>query len=253
MNIAIVDDSKTEAEVLLALLREYAESGSIDINTHYYKCAEDFLAVFSPEKYNVIFMDIYMGKMTGIEAAAKIKESGNKPLLVFLSQSEEHMAEALHNHAYDYVIKPITKEKLTRLMDDITAKLSTVISLSQELSFVSEKIEYRIPFEDIAYVKSEKHYLEIGTISGTTYRTRMTFSEVSDQLLSDKRFLSTLRGIIVNMDYIKNIKDGICNLENGMIVPVNVKNSKKYEQFWQTYMFNKIKFDKSERLKNYGS
>ena len=83
MNIAIVDDSKTEAEVLLALLREYAESGSIDINTHYYKCAEDFLAVFSPEKYNVIFMDIYMGKMTGIEAASKIKESGNKPLLVF--------------------------------------------------------------------------------------------------------------------------------------------------------------------------
>ena len=107
------------------------------------------------------------------------------------------------------------------------------------LSFIHEKTEYSLAFDNITVIKSEGHYLEINTLSGESFKTRMTFSEVKERLLEDKRFLPVLRGIIVNMDHIRNIKDGTCDLENGITIPVNIKKCKKLEQVWHSYIFGK--------------
>ena len=251
MNIAVVDDRKKDADALIQTLKEFLNVKQIPADIEYLESAEAFLDTYAPKKYDVVFMDIYMSGKTGIEAVQELMSRGygsSAPLIVFLTQSSEHMAEALHVHAYDYLVKPINREKTARLMEDIVSRFGSP-EQTKELEFSSDKVEYSMPYDQIAAIKSEGHYLEIYTITNQRYRTRMTFTDISDKLQEDSRFMTALRGIIVNMDYIQNLETGICVLENGMRLPINIKNSKKIAQTWHTYMFNKIKYDTVERQK----
>ena len=148
------------------------------------------------------------------------------------------MLNALHLHVYDYLIKPVDSEMVYRLMNDVLS-LNPISPLLKELSFSSGKVEYNMPYDMIVAVKSEGHYLDICTINGESYKTRMTYSNITSILSADPRFLIVLRGIIVNMDYILEMKKGSCLFKNGLKLPVNIKNCKHLEQTWQAYMFNK--------------
>ena len=250
MNIAIVDDLKKEADKLRVILSEYALDNSTAFSINYYPSAEAFLEKYNPSAYDLVFMDIYMTGMTGIEAAGIISRNPVAPLLVFLTQSSEHMYDAFHIHAYDYLLKPISSKRVYRLMDDVISKQTTVREV-KELSFNLDRIEYKLPYDMILSIKSDRHYLDIYALDGKSYKTRMNFSEVGEMLLKDKRFLTVLRGIIVNMDYIVDMSDGVCILEKDVRLPVNLKNQKHLEQSWQTYMFEKVKQDNLERLRSH--
>lgn len=248
MIVKIIDDSKEEADKIISVLSEYFSDKDITSSVEYFNNAESFVEKYEPQKNDVIFMDIYMDGMTGLQAVELLQKKADIPYIIILTQSPEHMQEAFHLHVFDYLLKPVEQKSIFKLMDDISSKISDSKEVS-ELSFIYEKMEYNLPFESITVIKSEGHYLEINTISGQSYKTRMTFSEVEEKLLEDKRFLTVLRGILVNMDYIKNIKNGTCDLENGNTIPVNIKNCKRLEQLWHSYMFNKIKDENLERLR----
>ncbi len=69
---------------------------------------EDLLGTYRPFQYTVIFLDIYMDGISGIETAEKIREADEDANLVFLTASEEHRPEAFSVFATAYLIKPCT-------------------------------------------------------------------------------------------------------------------------------------------------
>lgn len=76
MNIAIVDDNREEIDNLKTILMDYASIHQLNIKLHCFSSAEEFLEDYQPFQYTVIFMDIYMEKMTGIQAAESIRFYG---------------------------------------------------------------------------------------------------------------------------------------------------------------------------------
>lgn len=239
MNIAVVDDNLDHANNLKEYLYKYSLEKKVDFSIEYFKDAEHLLKKPASTGPEIIFLDIYLNGITGLEAAQQLTAGNKETLIVFLAKNKEHILEAFHLHAYDYLLKPVEMRTIHKLMDDIMANFSDKNENLHELVFFSEKTEYHLSFDKIMAIKSEGHYLDIIVFSGLSYRTRMTFSEVLEKLQKDKRFLQVLRGIVVNMDYIKNIKKGICEMEKGVTIPVNIKNCKKLEQIWHNYMFKK--------------
>ena len=75
MNIAIVDDMSIERKVLMKILQDYADQNHIEITLMPFSCAEELLADYHPLQYTILFLDIYMDGMTGVEAAEKIRLS----------------------------------------------------------------------------------------------------------------------------------------------------------------------------------
>ena len=239
MNIAIVDDAQMETKAFIHFVKEYGALNRIETDVTSFCCAEDFLEDYAPLKYTFIVLDIFMNGMTGLEAAAKIKERDRNALIVFLSSSEEHYPEALRLHAFDFLNKPTTKDRIFRLLDDITSKITEPCS---NLKFTCGKETIRLPYSRIASVTSSGHYSEITDEDKTVYKTRMPYTEVCMLLSEDRRFLEINRGTSVNLDMIVNIDDeGICCLKNGMNFPVNVKNSRSIRQIWQNYMFDVLR------------
>ena len=246
MKIAIVDDIREEVQKCCSLLADYAEKHRLEIRAETFDSGEAFLSVFRPHDYDLIFMDIYMDGISGIEAAEKIRITDSDEVLVFLTTSPDHMAEAFHVHAFDYLIKPVEQDRLFRLMDDVLYRL-TKNKNQPKLTFISQRDEISLLYTDIISVTSMGNYLEISALNDNVFKTRMTFSTISEQLMQDQSFLVINRGILVNMNYVTNISERSCIMTNGIHFPVNAREFRKLRQAWLNYSIAQIRNNALER------
>ncbi len=247
MNIAIIDDVPDEIKELTALLKQYAALNRMEIEIDRFSSAEAFLKKYRPLLFTIIFMDIYMEGMTGIEAARRIRETDGSVAIIFLTTSEEHRADAFHCHAYDYLTKPVRKDSLFSTMDDLL-RIKTETG-EQNFIFSSNRREYSLPYSEIACIRTESNgsnYLEIIDASGNTYRTRMTFSFVSRQLMEDSRFILLQACVLVNLEHIALLKENCAVLVGGEQLPFSARKAKEIRHLWQNFMFANIR-DKSGR------
>ena len=161
---------------------------------------------------------------------------------MFLTTSEDHMPEAFRLHAYEYIIKPVGKEDLFRVMDDILHSSTPVEA--PRFSFTTPQGESAISYDDLVMVGTDTHnYLEIIDRTGDTQLTRMTFQSASAILLQDKRFLLIRRGVIVNMAYIRKFDNTVCHLTIGVPVPISPRGQRKLEQVWDNYLMDRMRAD----------
>ena len=239
MNIALVDDLPTELDRLESCLRQYEAIHQLNIGLSRFTSAEQLMADYRPLKYTVIFLDIYMEGMTGVEAAEKIRETDDDTILIFLTTSEEHRADAFRCHAYDYLQKPYTDDDVFRTMDHIL-RLHTQQD-SRRFHFTCGRKPQSLRYSEILCLETDKNYLLIRDRKGESYRTRMTFSSAEQQLSEDPRFLTILRGVIVNMEYVIQISGHSCLLEGGIQLPINARNAKSLQQLLHNYHFAKIR------------
>ena len=242
MVLALIDDSKTDCDNLHDILVEYAAHHSNDLILHCFSSGEEFLKNYRPCQYAAVFLDIYMNGITGIETAEVIRKTDANLLLIFITSSPEHMADAFRIHAYEYVTKPFEKSRIFRLMDDLMKRTTREERL---LSFISNRESHTIPFSDIIFVRSSDHCSEIVTQQGHSYITRMNFRDISELLTDDFRFLLIIRGILVNMDYIIRFADHSCYMEGLHQLPVNLKKYKHIEELWKNYIFQKIRSEQT--------
>ena len=242
MNIAITDDLPKEREKITRILSEYAASNHMEISVSEYDSAEAFLTDYRPLLYSAVFLDIYMDGMTGIEAAQKIRETDKDTIIIFLTTSEEHMPDAFRLHAYEYIVKPVIKEDLFPVMDDLLKKTTPVKSPS--FSFQGQNGEIGVFFDDLVMVGTDAHnYLMVLDKENHEFLTRMTFASASELLLKDKRFLLIRRGVIVNMAYIQSFDDRLLNLTVGSPVPISPRNRRMLEQIWDNYLVDRMRSD----------
>ena len=240
MNIAIADDIPEETRPLKNYLTEYSILNDLELTIEDFESAEALLREYRPYRYTVVFLDIYMEGMTGVDAARKIREEDSDTFLVFLTSSTAFMPEAFSLHAFEYMEKPVKRDKVFSLLDDIL-KLETDRSSTPILEFLSNRSTVKLPYENIIFVRSDRNHQEIMDKDGTVYRTRTRFSSLSSELSKDTRFLLILRGMLVNMDYIKRFDEDVCYIRDDIRLPINQKNSGSLEQTWKNYVFQKIR------------
>ena len=198
-------DSATDRRHLEQILQKYAAINQLDMNIEHFSGGEAFLNHYQPYQYTIIFLDIFMNGITGIKTAEIIRETDEESVLVFLTTSEDHRPEAF----------------------------------SVYFSFSYDRREYSLSYADIEAIETDRNYIVITDKRGASYRTRMTFSSVQEQM--DARFLVLMKGIMVNMDYISQIQDTVCILRDGKTLPVQVKKKKEIQQKWLNYKFAAIR------------
>ncbi|MDF2822587.1 MAG: response regulator of the LytR/AlgR family [Clostridiales bacterium] len=115
IKIGICDDKANDIKMLSEALYEYDHSFKITT----YMNAESLLEDLYDSKilFDILFLDIYMPGLNGVEAAGKIRARMNDTIIIFFSSSDEHYAEAYEVFAFNYLLKPIDKVKLNRTLD----------------------------------------------------------------------------------------------------------------------------------------
>lgn len=241
MNIAIVDDLELDRAALFNILSRYATEKNEMFNISVFESGEALLEAYKPSLYHLIFLDIFMDGISGLQTAEKIRETDDDTKIIFLTTSNDAQAEAIHYHAYDYIRKEDQPAATHQVLDHFLHRHKPVAD--SFLSFYYERKNVRIMFGKIMSVVADGNNLIITATNNEEFKPRMTFSSVKNELLTDTRFIEILRGIIVNMNNISELSGGSCLLTDGRRFPVSVRRSRKIVSTWHDFLFEQARME----------
>ena len=234
MNIAILDDSKEDLRQVKSVISSYYESQNTSADIHLYSSAEAFFTKYIPGFYDLIIMDIYMGSMTGMDAARKLREARDTAALIFISSSDSFAVESYDVQASYYLLKPFDPEKLCRILSTIQFRQS---QNSRYIELISDRTPVKIPIRSILYVDTYRNAVQVHTTDAGIIRSYITFQKFEELLEGMKCFLSCYRGCIVNMDHIEKSTDEGFVMDNQELVTVRKRGSNAIKKAYLEYLF----------------
>jgi two-component system LytT family response regulator len=195
----IVDDEKLALSRLKRLLNE---NGIEDITA--FENPVEALKEITKTKFDVVFLDISMPNISGLELADSIMQVEPKTFIVFQTAYEEFALEAFKNGGMGYLVKPIESNDIKKILDKIKSfKVSSNDQSKKILGKRGDKL-YLIDINDIYYIKADLDEVIIKIKEADAYvRRKIGDLEI---LLSDKNFFRVHRSYIVNVDKIKSMK-----------------------------------------------
>lgn len=238
MKIALVDDEQKCLDEMAQICRDFGSQRRCQVETVPFLNGEAFLEAFEDGGFSAVFMDIYMDGIDGVAAALKMRSLDNKCILVFLTTSMDFMPDAFSCHAFEYIIKPFSLQRVFTVLTDILEVLGPP---QKYIEVISNRKNVPVFLDEVASVATDAHYLDIGLTNGENLRCRMTMAEFVELTDRDSRFLHVNKGITINADYILEFEDNCCILENGTQFPVRVRERLKIEQAVRDYNFKKIR------------
>ncbi len=236
MNIAIVDDQKSDRLWIADKVAVYMKRNNLDVTIAEYENAEALLEDFSPGRFDVLFMDIYMDKISGMDAAVWIRRQDFDCKLIFITASDEYLRQGYCVNACHYLIKPVSDKDFEQAMN--FCRLIPRYAVPS-LYVVSNGISIHFNTAKILYINIEHRVVRIHTLA-KTFSVSGSFRSVTQPLLADRRFLLCIQGILVNMDMIVDQSDSLFLLKNGEQLPINLRNRRSVIKSWQAYVFENM-------------
>ena len=118
MNIAICDDEILFTRELSSLLTHWAEKNDFSLTLYPYSNGDDLLTALRTIPVDLIFLDIIMPLLNGIDTAREIRSMGLTVPVIFLTSSREFALDSYDVKAFHYLLKPVNTLKLFSVMDD---------------------------------------------------------------------------------------------------------------------------------------
>lgn len=213
IRIAIVENDKHAVENLTENLDRWQQENqnNVKLELSVFDRGEAFIHALreaeAGQAFQLVFMDIQLnGKLDGMETAKQLRIYGRKQILVFLTSYNSYILDGYDVDAIKYLLKPLKYPDLKSVMD------KAVLRLGGERYLYRGKEETKwIPYEDIFYFQSARHYVDIVTEDGTL-RQKCRLADVAEQLPS--YFVQCHRVNIVNMHQISRIQGTDIFLKN---------------------------------------
>ncbi len=236
ISIALCDDEIKYLDFYESKIKEIANKHQLLVDIIRFKNGESLLFYLedNPNKFEIIYLDILTGGMTGIETALIIRKFNEFAKIIFLTSSESFVYNAFEAKATNYLIKSLHDEKF----EDVF--LSTVKSLNRSLSkevirFKSQQEDITFNLSDVTHFESFKRLIIVHT---SDKKVHEFYYKLSDLItgLHDKGFILTHRSFLVNLAYIKTISTTELTLKNQVIIPISRNLLKPVKQSFIEYL-----------------
>ena len=201
MDIAVVDDEKAIREHICGLVEEQKPESRIEA----YVTGEELLA--SGKRFDIVFLDIQMEGMNGIEAARSLREKNanlgvEDTVLVFITGIKEYVFDALDLYAFQYLLKPIDEGKFAEVLERAVREAAR--KKERRVLFIKSR-NLTLDQSDILYIESRAKKVEIHTAGAAqAIEIYAAMDELEGQL--GENFYRCHRAYIVNMDCCDKVK-----------------------------------------------
>lgn len=239
MKIALIDDEQIYLNEMTQICKEFGEKYQCQIDIYTFQSGLAFLDALKDQTFAIVFMDIYMKDLDGVTTALKLRLKDHQCILIFLTSSSEFMPEAFSCHAFEYIVKPLTTERVMKVLQDA---LKILPISSKSITIFQNRKPVTIYLNDILYVMSDAHYLNIYLLNDRILRPRMTLSNFMKLIDYDLGFIMINKGILVNAEYVISFHNNVCVLKNDIQFPIHTRNKNKIEKALQTYHFEKMHY-----------
>lgn len=214
---AVCDDNPADADYVARLIGEWNKAARLPLKIGQYSSAEAFLFAYEEDNsFDVLFLDIEMGKMSGVELAKRLRQAGAGLQIVFITGYMEYIAEGYDVEALHYLIKPVTCGKLGAVLDRAVERLKM---RENTLTLALADGVARLSLYEIRYLEVRKNYVTIH--AGEEYSVKRTLNELAEGL--DESFYRIHRSYIVNLRFVKRISRAEVILKDGTALPLSRK------------------------------
>jgi len=184
------------------------------------------------KQFDLFLLDIYLPGQNGIEAARCIRTVNQNAILIFLSTSEEFYREAFDLYAFHYLIKPVSLESLTEVLQ----KAADIISAPEETLQITFRGQNTIlRHADIMYISSSNHVLHFHMQDGLEYTSYDKLDELEIRLASEL-FVRCHKSFIVNLLYVNKLTREGFYIDNTLI-PISRSYSVSAKQSYHKRLF----------------
>jgi len=235
LQIAVCDDNLDELAKMAQLINQYCTTGNIDCGyTAFTNGFELVSALETGKRFDIYCLDIMMPGFTGIEVAREIRNFDRTAPLIFFTSSPEFALESYSVKAINYVLKPVTREKLFYTLDDVMEKVNREAD-EDALIVKSEEGIQRILISGLTHTEASGRNVLYHLRSGRVIRCLEPFSAACERLLKYGCFIRPHRSYLVNMQFVDTIRNRQITLQTRSVVPVAQGRARDIRQQYLNY------------------
>ena len=232
LEIAICDDDVIFTGKTEDLLEKLGQRYKIQLDIEVFWDGQELVeTIKSGKRFDIIYLDIEMKKMSGIELSNIIRKKNKTVNLVFVTGEFKYALHGYKVGALQYLMKPIKKEDLFECLDIIKEKIKVTNDSGNYITIELPKRSIKLNCETIEYCIMFSPYIDIYTTSDKiTIRKKISDME---QMLPKGNFVRCHRSYLVNIKYIKVVNKDTITLENGIKIPIS---RGKYEEVNEAFI-----------------
>jgi len=235
LRIGICDDEPLSIDYISHYIEKWAEKHNYILHTHTFSNAEQFLFDYeSDQNFDILFLDIQMGNMNGMDLARKIRETDSSVQIIFITALIDYISDGYEVSALHYLLKPVNEEKLYSVMDRAS---QNVYKLENYVLLTIDQVTQRIPINSIIYVEAFAHYIRI-TTAESSFEVRENLTSLAEKL--GNHFVRPHRSYLINLKYIHRISKTEVFLDNGTSIPLSRYNYQNVNQAFIDYYKNQL-------------
>lgn len=219
ISIAVCEDDELQLNILKSYINKWMFSNNISIDLHSFSSAEHFLFSYEDYNFDILFLDIQMGELSGIELSNIVRNKNKEIKIIFTTGLSNYVFHGYKVDAIDYLIKPILQEDISYCLDKCLKEISSQKKTNKFILINSKKETIRVDYSDINYCIMFSHYIDIVT-KDSTITTKKKISDLEKDLPEDI-FIRCHRSYIVNISNVKLIKKYEITLDNGIVIPIS--------------------------------
>lgn len=235
LQIAVCDDNIDELSNMVQLIDLYRTSRHLNCEHAVFPNGFELISALEKGKrFDIYCLDIMMPGFTGIDAAKEIRTFDKTTPILFFTSSPEFALESYSVKAINYVLKPISKDKLFFTFDELLEQIKAKEEEDAVIVKSNEGIQ-KILFSNLVFAEVIGRNVLYHLRSGKVVECTEPFSSVCDSLLKYGCFIKPHRSYLVNMQYVDTIENHQITLQTLSAVPVAQGKAKEIKQQYLNY------------------
>ncbi|WP_392486541.1 LytR/AlgR family response regulator transcription factor [Haloimpatiens sp. FM7315] len=228
IDIAICDD---EREIVSRIKKYIEEYDKYKCSIHTYSSGEELL--FERKRFQVIFLDIDMKGINGIETAENLRKYDKNVKIIYITNFTDYVNLAFQVHAFGYLNKPICKEDIYTQLDEAVSYLESKED-KNIVEFKSTDGVIRLAPKDICYFEYINRKVKIKTLDNI-YMIKDKITNIAEYM-KKYGFQMPHKSFTVNLFYVKSIKGYDIFMMDGTVIPLSQKKSQECRGEFNVYL-----------------
>ncbi len=215
LKIDIVEDTPSEKEHLIELIAQFQKENNEFFEIQTFDNGFLFLDNFKPD-FNLVFLDIAMPGINGVEVSQKLRKMDPDVCLIFVTNLAQYAIKGYEVEALDFLLKPVKYIRLEKVMQRAIKKIE--LNSKKDIVIKTTDSFVKISSDDIISVVADDHIIIYHTLKGD-YQTWSSLKAVLGEL-SPIKFYRIGKSSIINLNFVKGIKNGSVMLKDGSGFPI---------------------------------
>lgn len=201
----------------------------------YFPSGEDFLQHWHPGAFELVVLDIFMDKLTGMDVAREIRRTDNEVRLVFSTTSNEFASESYEVNACYYLHKPFGKDRVKAMLDRID------LAQLERMRAVQLPDGTNVVLRDIIYADYDSHCTMLHCKHGKAISVRANFSKIEALLCAYPYFFTPSKGLIVNFHEVITQNTDTFSMSDGSRIPISRRKAKEVLDAYSSFLFARLR------------